>query len=187
MHETSELSEILKILRATKPRLIGIDGVDGSGKSTLALSLSKELGWPHIDLDNYLDKNLGQYVNHIYYDTVQGRLDDAKEPIIIEGVCLLAILKKLQRSPDMLIYIKRVSDYGSWRDEDDCHVTENIDEFINKKKQELKKFMRIEAHIEGKAASNDVDFPELDEEIIRYHYCYRPYEKAHIIYKRINR
>jgi hypothetical protein len=44
----------------------------------------------------------------------------------------------------------------------------------------------MEAHIEGKDAPNDVDFPELAEEIIRYHYGYRPHEKADIIYKRID-
>jgi thymidylate kinase len=90
MRETSEISEILAILRAARPRLIGIDGIDGSGKSTLALSLSKERGWSHINLDNHIDKNLGQYVNHVHYHAVRSELDEAKEPIIIEGVCLLA-------------------------------------------------------------------------------------------------
>jgi uridine kinase len=80
----------LAILRAARPRLIGIDGIDGSGKSTLALSLSKERGWSHINLDNHIDKNLGQYVNHVHYHAVRSELDEAKEPIIIEGVCLLA-------------------------------------------------------------------------------------------------
>lgn len=118
--------------------------------------------------------------------TVRSELDKAKEPIIIEGVCLLAVLERLQRRLDTLIYVKRVSDYGSWRDEEDCDVTEEIDEFMNKKREELRKFVRMEAHIEGKDAPNDVDFPELAEEIIRYHYGYRPHEKADIIYKRID-
>ena len=44
-----------------------------------------------------------------------------------------------------------------------------------------------EACIEGKDVPDDVNFPKLAEEIIRYHHTYRPHEKADIIYKRIDR
>lgn len=186
MLDTSNISEIITILRIPGLRLIGIDGMDGCGKSTLASSLSKELGCPHVNIDDHIDKNLGQYVNHVHYDGLQRQLDEAKWPIIIEGVCLLAVLEKMQLSLDTLIYVKRVSNYGSWRDEDDYEVSEDIDDFMNKKKEGLQKFVWAEACIEGKDVPDDVKFPELAEEIIRYHYTYRPHEKADIIYKRID-
>jgi uridine kinase len=186
MHETSEVSEILAILRTTGPLLTGVDGIDGSGKSWLASQLSKELAWLHINLDNYLDKNLGRYVNHVHYDAVRRELDKAKEPIIIEGVCLLAVLERLQRRLDTFIYVKRVSHYGSWRDEDDCSVSEDIEEFMNRKQEDLQKFVAMEAHLEGRETPNGVVFPQLAEEIIRYHYEHRPHEKANIVYKRID-
>ncbi len=186
MHEIANISDIVTLLRTPGPSLIGIDGVDGSGKSTLASSLSKELCCPHINIDDHTDKNLGEYVNHVHFDELERQLDDAKGPIIIEGVCLLAILGRLQRSLDKLIYVKRISDYGSWRDEDDCDVSEDINDFMNKKKEEQRKFVLAEACIERKEVPDDINFPELAEEIIRYHYDHRPHEKADIIYKRIN-
>ena len=170
MRETSNISEIVTILRIPGLRLIGIDGTDGSGKSTLASSLSKKLGCSHVNIDDRIDKNPGQYVNHVQCDGLQRQLDETKGPIIIEGVCLLAVLERLQRSLDKLIYVKRVSDYGSWCDEDDCEVSEDIDDFMNKKKEGLQEFVWAEASIEGKDVSDDINFPKLAEEIIRYHY-----------------
>ena len=186
MRNTSNISEIVTLLRIPGLRLIGIDGTDGSGKSTLASSLSKELDCSHVNIDDHIAKNPGQYFSHVHCDGLQRQLDETKGPIIIEGVCLLAVLERLQRSLDKLIYVKRVSDYGSWYDEDDCEVSENIDNFMNKKKEGLQKFAWAEACIEGKDVPDNINFPELTEEIIRYHYTYRPHEKADIIYKRID-
>ena len=168
MQETSKISEIVTSLKTTKPCLIGIDGMDGAGKSTLAKDLSCQLGYAHINLDDYLEKNRGQFVEYVEYDQVKGEIDKAKKPVIIEGVCLLAVIENLSDSLDILIYVKRVSDYGMWYDKEDCEVDEDIDEFIIRKK-------------------SGGSIPALTEEIIRYHYKYKPYEKAGIIYKRIDR
>jgi uridine kinase len=168
MQETSEISEIVASLKTTKFRLTGIDGTDGSGKSTLAKHLSSQLGFAHINLDDHLEKNRGQFVKYIKYDQVKGEIDKAKQPIVIEGVCLLAAIENLTDPLGILIYVKRVSDYGMWYDKEDCEVNEDIDEFIIRKK-------------------SGGSIPALTEEIIRYHYKYKPYEKAGIIYKRIDR
>ena len=185
MIETSDITDIVTRL-AVEFHVVGIDGVDGSGKSTLAASLSEKLGCSHINLDDHIDKNLGQYVNHVHYLVVQETINATKLPIIIEGVCLLAIAERLQLNLDALIYIKRISSYGNWIDEGNCDVTGDIDEFMNKEKKELNKFVHAAAYIEGKDFPDDTSFPELAEEIIRYHYSYRPHERADIIYKRID-
>lgn len=176
----------MAVLRAAQPRLVGIDGMDGSGKSSLASLLSKQLGWLHINLDDYLEKNMGRYVECVHYDEVRNILKKAEESIIIEGVCLLAVLERLERSLDLLIYVKRVAHYGRWYDEEDCAVSEDIDEFVKRKKEELQKFAEMESHIEGKEPPGEVTFPGLAEEIIRYHYKHRPQERADIIYNRID-
>jgi len=185
MLETLNISEIVTILKTTGIYLIGIDGRDGSGNSKLASLISQELGCPHVNIDDLVDKNCGQYVNYIHYDRLLMELDDAKGPMIIEGVCLLAVLERMDRNLDMLIYIKRVSGYGMWRDEDDYNISEDIDHFMNKKKEEFQKFVEIDAYIEGEDTSGVSNFPRFTEEIIRYHHKYRPHEKADIIYKRI--
>ena len=112
MQKIAETSEILRILTTTQPRLVGVDGVDGSGKSWLATLLSKELGWPHIDLDDHIENNMGGYVEHVHYDDVQNILNNTSGSVIIEGVCLLHVLEGLKRHLDFLIYVKRVAHYG---------------------------------------------------------------------------
>lgn len=186
MIETSDISDIVTALKAAGFHVVGIDGIDGSGKSTLATALSEGLVCSHINLDDHIDKNLGQYVNYVHYPVVQEMIKAAKLSIIIEGVCLLAIAERLQLNLDALIYVKRISSYGSWRDEDDCAVTEDINEFLNRKKEDLNKFVHAVAYIEGDDIPDDTSFPKLAEEIIRYHYFYRPHERADIVYKRID-
>jgi uridine kinase len=186
MRETSDLLEIVNDLRIVQPRIIGIDGVDGSGKSVLASSLSEELGYPHLNLDDFLEENRGEYAKHIRYNDLQKWIADTIGPIIIEGVCLLAVLERLNQCPDVLIYVKRISDYGSWRDEDDCEVNDDIDEFISQKHEELQKFVLGEAYIEGSDDPNDISFPQFAEEVIRYHFTYRPHRNADVIYNRVD-
>ena len=185
MQETTETSKITTVLRTMQPRFVGIDGVDGSGKSLLASLLSRKLGWPHINLDDYVEENMGQYVGHIHYDEVRNILNKTEGSIIIEGICLLAVLERLERHLDLLIYVKRVAHYGRWYDEEDCTVSEDIDDFMKRKKEELRKFVEMEAHIEGNEPPGEVMFPELAEEIIRYHCKYKPHERADIVYSRI--
>jgi hypothetical protein len=75
--------------------------------------------------------------------------------------------------------------YGMWYDEEDCTVNRDIDDFMEGKKAHLQKFVEANAHMNGEKPPTDLSFPELDEEIIRYHYMYKPHEKADIVYKRI--
>lgn len=186
MHETLEISEILKKLRSDQFRLIGIDGTHGVGKSTLARQITSELCYNHINLDDYLEKNRGYFVKHIQYDLVRIKIENTTAPTIIEGVCLLAVLEQLKMTPDLLIYIKRISHNGLWRDEDKYDLSESIDGCIAKEKALLQKFIEIIARNEGKAVGpKDYALPELVEEIIRYHHNFKPHRKANIIYKRI--
>ncbi len=186
MQKTAEAYEILRVLSTKQPRLVGVDGVDGSGKSWLATLLSKELGWAHIDLDDHIENNMGGYAEHVHCDEVQNILNNTNGSVIIEGVCLLHVFERLQRHLDFLIYVKRVAHYGRWYDEEDCIVSEDIDDFINNKKGKLRKFAEADAYMNGEEPPTDVEFPALDEEIIRYHYKYRPQDKADIVYERID-
>lgn len=184
MEETSEISEIVRKLKSKHFRLIAIDGVDGSGKSRLASKLANKLGYVHINLDDYLEKHRGGFLGHIKYELLKTKMENIEVPIIIEGVCLLAVLKKLKKDPDLLIYVKRMSDDGWWRDEGICEVSKDIHEFISKEINGLKKFSELEAKMEGKELDpEECKIPELREEIIRYHHEFRPHKKANIVFK----
>jgi len=186
MRETSEIKDIVEKLKSGAFSLIGIDGVDGSGKSTLARQLSTELGHIHITLDNYIEKNRGRFVQHIKYAEVRKRINNAQNSVILEGICLLKVFKKLGRSPDLFIYVKKISADGAWHDENKCDVQGDIDEFMAEKKEDLRRFVDVEADIEGRFLElGECSFSELAEEIIRYHYKHMPHLKADLIYMRI--
>jgi len=188
MIETSEITKISTRLKSGKFCLIGIDGKEGSGKSTLASQLAKIFGYRHINLDLYLDKNRGNFVEHIRYDLLQTELKDLTKPIIIEGVCLLAVLQKLNKVHDILIYVKRMDNKDTWDDESECDVHGDIDQFIINRKNWFLTFMKEKAKIKGEIFNTvEGNIPELNEEIIRYHFKFKPHLNADIIYKRLDR
>lgn len=188
MIETSEITQISTRLKSGKFRLIGIDGKEGSGKSTLASQLVKIFGFCHINLDLYLDKNRGGFVEHIRYDLLQAELKYLTKPIIIEGVCLLAVLQKLNRVHDMLIYVKRMDDKNTWDDESECDVHGDIEQFISNRKDWFLSIMKEKAKIKDEFFNPvNGNIPELNEEIIRYHFKFKPHLNADIIYKRLDR
>jgi hypothetical protein len=101
---------------------------------------------------------------------VDDTINSVQSLIIIEGVCLLAIAERLKLNLDIFIYVKRISSYGYWRDEGNCVVTEDIEVFMKREKEDLNKFVHAEAYLEGKDFPDDTVYPELAEEIIRYHH-----------------
>lgn len=145
---------------------------------------SYELNYVHINLDDYIEENRGTFVDYVDYDVVQKRVSKGKEPILIEGVCLLAVLEELQLNLDLLIYVKRINDSGVWGDEDDCDVVGDIDELMAETKQ--RPMIMIAVWEDNEIDPDDVHkYPKLHEEIIRYHHRFRPQDKADIIYKRM--
>ena len=60
-----------------------------------------------------------------------------------------------------------------------------IEDFIQKEKQNLKEFCIAEARIEGREFNeNEFSFPSLREEIFRYHHKYSPHSKADVLFIR---
>jgi len=113
--ETSELGEIITSL-STKD-IILVDGFNGSGKTYLAQELSKCLGVPTLDLDDYVIKTGGTdyYVdrldlNKLYQDV------SSNNSIIVSGACILDVFSKLNIEFDSHVYVKRVSGGSNWHD-----------------------------------------------------------------------
>ena len=185
MKEITSTSEIRKLLTSKKYHLVGIDGIDGAGKSTLAKELSTALDITHINLDDYVEKEKGNFVDFIDFEMLNESINKSETTVIVEGICLLEVLSRIGRSLDLLIYIKRISSYGAWRDEGECEIPGDIEEFIQKKKQELKAFCKATAKIEGSDYNEkDFSFPTLREEIFRYHYTHQPHKKADVYFIR---
>lgn len=190
MRLTNNPLVIVEEVKRKNAQCIVIDGADGSGKSTLADVITEKLRLIHINLDDYLEKKRGSFLEYIKYDLLKKVIEDANSPIIIEGVCVLAIAKTLQVKYDLHIYVKRMSHHGFWNDSElydvDDNVDVDVDAFIAKQNAELRKLCEVMPQIEGKEFDpEDANIPKLIEELIRYHYEFKPHKIADIIYERV--
>ena len=178
------LPDLLNEIRRKNTQIILIDGGDGSGKSTLASEIAQSISAVHINLDDYLEKNRGNFVDFIKYDLLKKKIEDSRPPIIIEGVCALSVIKKLQHKFDLHIYVKRMSAFDFWPGDNLYDMDEDVEGFITEKNKEHRKFSEAMAQIEGEEYDpEDTTIPKLTEELIRYHYEFKPQETADIIYE----
>ena len=167
------LEEIGQLIRNKNYRFIGVDGTNGAGKSTMASKLSKAIGLTHINLDDFLNKKQGGYLEFLKYDEIKRKISEL-DSYIIDGVCLMKVLGKIQISIDCLIYVKRMR-HGIWSDEEECNIDGDVEEFIKKEKEVLAMIDKTDVLPESLG---------LAEEIIHYHAEYKPHEKADIFFER---
>ena len=188
--EIEQLLLYIKNYLNEQPLIISIDGKEGSGKSTLSKTISDKLGFVYIELDSdrYLEKNKGQYVKFISYDTLKEditKLLENRKNIVIEGICILKILNIIGIKPSIKIYIKRMSKDGHfWYDEKLFDYSKSPDEIIEQEDENLQEFIRISAEIEGKTFDPIPLEESIFHEIIRYHFEYKPDLEADIIFER---
>jgi len=156
--------------------LISIDGVGGSGKSALAASLASALGARVVSLDEYLDPHLGTYLPNLRYADIEGALRNAetsKMPfVIVEGLCVLSVLSRLGREPDITVYIRRVGDDGEW-----------MDQFYYSEDNDLEEVLASLSHIEARHPETP-GIADGDRELVRYHIETKPISAARIVYDR---
>jgi hypothetical protein len=179
----SDIESIGRVVRAAGWRRIGIDGVDGAGKSYLAEWLCQELECPNLDVDDYLHKNQGGYIDFIDYPALAAAL--ASMPaFVLSGACLREVLANLGTSLDGNIYIKRVRD-GLWLDEDACVFPDGVDaaiETLGRHNAMMSQYFD-EPHELALSMGND-DEPRFVEEVMRYHDAYSPQEEADLVFER---
>lgn len=85
------------------------------------MELSDVLNGIRVSLDCYVDPGsdspnyLGKLkVKHLERDIT--KLKAKFDYIVIEGICLLEVLKVIFVSPDIRVYVKRTSEQGLWHD-----------------------------------------------------------------------
>lgn len=173
MMETDDIQKLATYIRDKGCSRIGIDGTNGAGKSTLARSLSVILGLSHLNLDDYLIQEQGGFLDHLKYNEIKRKMLQL-ECFVVDGVCMLSVLEKIETRVDCMIYVKRMC-HGVWADERECEITGDIEEYI-KKERELVRLIE-ESETTPKSLG-------LAEEIIRYHEKYKPHQKAELFYMR---
>lgn len=164
------MEEVLGILSAKAARRIGVDGTDGAGKSHLAARIASALGITHLDLDDFLEKNQGGFTNHIKYGEL--RKAASGSGFVISGVCLLDVLERAEIAIEALVYVKMYH-LGYWSDERELDVMEPLEQFL-----------AAERVVLSQIENRPVDDFGLGEEIIRYHYHRRPYNRSDVVFRR---
>lgn len=184
MYKANNVDEIADLIKSTfaTAGIIGIDGNDGVGKSTLAKELGEVIGAAVFSIDDFVANNLGSYIPNLRAKELQAAVSSASRPLIVEGVCLLNALEVADLKPDLLIYLKRMSNYGHWYDQDECDPVEEEDALIQRLSNLALEFSRLDASLSGKPEDEvrASGLTPLREEIIRYHSRFRPSRNAHI-------
>lgn len=103
--------------------VIAVDGAYGSGKSTLARKLAEQLGAVYFEVDKYVLGDGRPYRQQLRYDDMRRDLEAirGRGTVIVDGVCLLDILDRINAPPDVSIYVKRMDSMGIWQDDDTCN------------------------------------------------------------------
>lgn len=172
-----QIETIVQLVRNGDPHgLIAVDGWDGSGKSTLARALAEADSRQYIELDTCLDRGQGGYLDHIRYAELGQRLVERDAPKIIEGVFVREVLARLGHAPAMWIYVKLLSRVDTWHPER-WFEFESASEAIADHRQTLALFSR--------ASRRPQLVDGLEEELIEYHFKWRPHEASDVIFERV--
>lgn len=169
----TDATELLSCIVSDLKRLdvrngfIGIDGNDGSGKSTLASYLAGNIFAKHLELDIYIKRHEENYTKSLRIQEIQDKIGNERDRItIVDGVCLLDAAEKCGLKFNILVYMKKYNTRGEWLDTDECDEDSKPEETI----KEITEKFRLKK------------LSALREEIIRYHYQYKPIRRADYIF-----
>jgi hypothetical protein len=142
---------------------IGIEGYMNSGKTALARCLSYDLCFPLVSLDDFVAIRGGDlaYPSRIARAKLSRELrrSGRKATVLVEGICLRAVLRHLPIRLTATVYLKRVSDAGLWHDG-----------------------LSLEDFVAGNALDVDREEPFASDH--RYHAAYLPHQKANFMLER---
>lgn len=169
--------------------LISIDGKNGSGKSRLAICLCcRDERFIYFDLDtHYWPSNKLPYVNNIDYKSLRKNIISTFEEgkiVVLDGVCILSIIEKLSLTTVVNIYVKKVDSSGWWIDGRDFNYNLDLEELFIGKLNYNRKWKQLEEAKSGKNNNKQGDAnDDIENEIIRYHFKFKPNESADVIYE----
>lgn len=101
----SAVAALQQELAGRPAKLVAIDGRSGAGKSTLGRFLAHHLNVTLVETDCFLLGNKGvAYHEDQLHRVITSRTNKGR-PVLVEGICLLQLLRKLDLNHDYLIYV----------------------------------------------------------------------------------
>jgi len=99
--------DLIEFLDEEYKGIIAIDGDLGCGKTKLANELSEKIQIPVLHVDDFLIPNTGRFLDSIKYFDLKKNLKEAGSRVIIEGICLLDVLDKINVKYSKYLFIER--------------------------------------------------------------------------------
>jgi hypothetical protein len=99
--------------------LVAVEGFMGAGKTSLASALASSVGALAVHLDGFVAPGdvTRPYVNRLNYAALASAIEaSSASTSVVDGICLRDVLNRLGRTPDLYIYVKRISPAGIWHD-----------------------------------------------------------------------
>ena len=165
MQSFNELVEcIRKIVDSNVIEVIGIEGCLTSGKSYLGNQLIRAFKARLVSTDdsrNDKDHTSTPYLDTLDLSRMHTAIDDIMQTgklVIVEGICLRSILKRIDLTADLFVYVKTLSENI---DDDVWHYGYDIESFEEGEKQHQEPYISD----------------------LKYHSRVRPHERADLIYK----
>ena len=165
MQSFNELVEcIRKNVNSNVIEVIGIEGCLTSGKSYLGNQLIRAFKARLVSTDdsrNDKDHTSTPYLDTLDLSRMHTAIDDIMQTgklVIVEGICLRSILKRIDLTADLFVYVKTLSENI---DDDVWHYGYDIESFEEGEKQHQEPYISD----------------------LKYHSRVRPHERADLIYK----
>jgi len=157
------LNDLRELTSMAAPGVIGIDGAMQQGKTPLAEQLASDLRLPVLHLDSYHSGDGPPYVKKLDVDRLRADLQRGMLPasdLILEGICLLDVLRIVQTRWKALIFFipEPRSIYADFIDPE-----------------------RAEAEVLETLGTSDA--AAIDREILNYQRRAKPHEVANILYR----
>ena len=115
----------LDYVRMKTHRCIIVDGDPGAGKTCLAQIIGQKTGAKIKSLDEYLMENGAPYLDQLKYDLLAKEIQET-DRVIIEGVCVLGAIERLNVKHDHHIFLQSMKGFGgNWEFEE--YLRPNVD------------------------------------------------------------
>jgi hypothetical protein len=159
-------SKLADIIRDKNARTIAVDGCAGAGKTFLAEQLGNILNLSVLDFDSFLNKSRGSFIRDLKIDELVRAIqrDLAGESVVLSGLFMLEVLKKITFNVDIVVYVKLYSKYNIPKN---LHILRCEDEDNYQPRKEI--------------------LTDLDRQLCEYHRRFKPSRHADMIFIRTER
>jgi len=152
---------VTKLNLKSSAKLISVDGFSGTGKGMVSTYLNEILSIPVVYLDDFFPRG-GKFPETFRSENFSAAIAKLNQSssVIVDGIMVQEVLARVNIKPDLLLYVKRMNQYGIW-----------LDSF------KLEKFIRLGED------DHTSKYDPFQDQLVQYHLRVLPHERADIIFE----